>query len=69
MQVLLQVATEDELGLFGAYIKGDFSFVDKTNGLLNLIVVKLMAYGYYSSSFSCAFTLKYASFADSYCKL
>lgn len=38
------LATEDELGLIGAYIKGDFSFVDKTNGLLNLIVILIVNY-------------------------
>ncbi|KAL7597140.1 hypothetical protein Lser_V15G29409 [Lactuca serriola] len=39
-----KLATEDELGLIGAYIKGDFSFVDKTNGLLNLIVILIVNY-------------------------
>nr|KAJ0200336.1 hypothetical protein LSAT_V11C600319870 [Lactuca sativa] len=44
-----KLATEADLGLAGAYINGDFSFVDKTEGLLNMAMVKLMAYCFYSS--------------------
>jgi len=31
--------TQADLGLADAYINGDFSFVDKESGLLNLIMV------------------------------
>ncbi|KAL7595121.1 hypothetical protein Lser_V15G29414 [Lactuca serriola] len=34
-----KLATEADLGLADAYIKGDFSFVDKTEGLLNMIMI------------------------------
>jgi len=35
----IQVMTQADLGLADAYINGDFSFVDKESGLLNLIMV------------------------------
>lgn len=35
-----QVATEADLGFADAYIHGDFSFVDKDEGLVNIIMVK-----------------------------
>lgn len=35
-----QVAAEADLGLADAYINGDFSFVDKNEGLLNLFMVR-----------------------------
>ncbi|XWS13896.1 hypothetical protein CRYUN_Cryun36dG0078000 [Craigia yunnanensis] len=34
-----KVMTEADLGLADAYINGDFSFVDKNNGLLNLVMI------------------------------
>lgn len=37
--ILLQVATQADLGLADAYINGDFSFVDKNEGLMNLFMV------------------------------
>lgn len=37
---VLQIATEADLGLADAYIHGDFSFVDKHEGLLNLFMVR-----------------------------
>lgn len=36
-----QVMTQADLGLADAYINGDFSFVDKDEGLLNLFMVRL----------------------------
>lgn len=36
----LQIATQADLGLADAYIHGDFSFVDKQEGLLNLFLVR-----------------------------
>lgn len=57
-QIHLQLATEADLGLAGAYINGDFSFVDKTEGLLNMAMVKLMAYCFYSSIFFLCFHIK-----------
>ena len=35
-----QVMTEADLGLADSYINGDFSFVDKDEGLLNLFLVR-----------------------------
>ena len=32
--------TEADLGLADAYINGEFYFVDKNDGLLNLVMVK-----------------------------
>lgn len=37
--LIWQIATEADLGFAGAYINGDFSFVDKKEGLLNLFMV------------------------------
>jgi len=37
---LIQVATQADIGLADAFIHGDFSFVDKHEGLLNLIMVR-----------------------------
>lgn len=34
-----QVMTQADLGLADAYINGDFSFVDKERGLLDLLMV------------------------------
>ena len=34
--------TQADLGLADAYINGDFSFVDKDEGLLNLILVSIL---------------------------
>jgi len=34
-----KIATEADLGFAGAYINGDFSFVDKKEGLLNLFMI------------------------------
>lgn len=41
----MQIATEADLGLADAYINGDFSFVDKKEGLLNMFMVILMVFG------------------------
>ncbi|KAI3451310.1 hypothetical protein Pfo_007975 [Paulownia fortunei] len=38
-QFYWKVATEADLGLADAYINGDFSFVDKNEGLLNLFMI------------------------------
>ncbi|KAL0433242.1 UNVERIFIED_CONTAM: Sphingolipid C9-methyltransferase 1 [Sesamum latifolium] len=38
-QFYWKVATEADLGLANAYINGDFSFVDKNEGLLNLFMI------------------------------
>ncbi|KAM7253007.1 hypothetical protein ACFE04_025625 [Oxalis oulophora] len=38
-QFYWKIMTQADLGLADAYINGDFSFVDKENGLLNLIMV------------------------------
>ncbi|KAK5840824.1 hypothetical protein PVK06_009729 [Gossypium arboreum] len=38
-ELLFQVMTEADLGLADSYINGDFSFVDKNDGLLNLIMI------------------------------
>ncbi|XP_073046275.1 uncharacterized protein [Primulina eburnea] len=38
-QFYWKVATESDLGLADAYINGDFSFVDKYEGLLNLFMI------------------------------
>ena len=35
-----QIATRQDLGLADAYVDGDFDFVDKTNGLLNFLLVR-----------------------------
>lgn len=37
-----QVMTQADLGLADAYINGDFSFVDKDKGLLNLFLVSII---------------------------
>lgn len=42
MYNLRQVAKEADLGLADAYINGDFSFVDKNEGLLNLFMVRIL---------------------------
>ncbi|XP_052620626.1 uncharacterized protein LOC111891255 isoform X1 [Lactuca sativa] len=39
-----KLATEADLGLAGAYINGDFSFVDKTEGLLNMAMIFIVNY-------------------------
>ncbi|XP_006350407.1 uncharacterized protein [Solanum tuberosum] len=39
MQFYWKVATQADLGLADAFIHGDFSFVDKNEGLLNLITI------------------------------
>uniref|UniRef100_A0A3Q7GXS8 Cyclopropane-fatty-acyl-phospholipid synthase n=1 Tax=Solanum lycopersicum TaxID=4081 RepID=A0A3Q7GXS8_SOLLC len=39
MQFYWKVATQADLGLADAFIHGDFSFVDKNDGLLNLITI------------------------------
>ncbi|XP_015071952.1 uncharacterized protein LOC107015997 isoform X1 [Solanum pennellii] len=39
MQFYWKVATQADLGLADAFIHGDFSFVDKNDGLLNLIMI------------------------------
>lgn len=36
---VFQIMTQADLGLADAYINGDFSFVDKDAGLLNLFMV------------------------------
>ncbi|PPR91995.1 hypothetical protein GOBAR_AA28693 [Gossypium barbadense] len=38
-ELLFQVMTEADLGLADSYINGDFSFVDKNDGLLNLVMI------------------------------
>lgn len=38
-QYLCQLATQEDLGLADAYINGDISFVDESEGLLNLLIV------------------------------
>lgn len=43
----MQIATKADLGLADAYINGDFSFVDKKEGLLNMFMVNLMVFGLY----------------------
>jgi len=35
-----QIMTQADLGLADAYINGDFSFVNKDEGLLNLFMVR-----------------------------
>ena len=35
-----QIMTQADLGLADAYINGDFSFVDKDEGLINLFMVR-----------------------------
>ncbi|KAK2985203.1 hypothetical protein RJ640_010492, partial [Escallonia rubra] len=39
LSTILQVVTQADLGLADAYINGDFSFVDKKEGLLNLFMM------------------------------
>jgi len=39
---VFQVMAQADLGLADAYINGDFSFVDKDEGLLNLILVTIL---------------------------
>lgn len=38
-QFYWKVATQADLGLADAYVNGDFSFIDKDNGLLNLFMI------------------------------
>ncbi|KAG5611481.1 hypothetical protein H5410_022762 [Solanum commersonii] len=40
-QFYWKVATQADIGLADAFIQGDFSFVDKNEGLLNLIMAKI----------------------------
>ena len=43
-ELFCQVMTQADLGLADAYINGDFSFVDKDEGHLNLfLVIKLIS--------------------------
>lgn len=39
---ICQIMTQADLGLADAYINEDFSFVDKDEGLLNLIMVNII---------------------------
>ncbi|KAL3642073.1 hypothetical protein CASFOL_012888 [Castilleja foliolosa] len=41
-QFYWKIATEADLGLADAYINGDFSFVDKNEGLLNLFMIFIL---------------------------
>lgn len=44
MNSFLQIMTRADLGLADAYINGDFSFVDKDEGLLNFFSVSLSTF-------------------------
>ncbi|GMH08595.1 hypothetical protein Nepgr_010435 [Nepenthes gracilis] len=49
-QFYWKVATRADLGLADAYINGDFSFVDKNEGLLNLFMIFIANRDLYSST-------------------
>ncbi|KAJ9538274.1 hypothetical protein OSB04_031007 [Centaurea solstitialis] len=38
-QFYWKIVTEDDIGLADAYINGDFSFIDKTDGLLHMLMI------------------------------
>lgn len=40
LEIVSQVATEDDLGFADAYINGDISFIDANEGLLNFLLVR-----------------------------
>ena len=49
MNLIWQVMKQADLGIADAYINGDFSFIDKDKGLLNLFMVR----GRFVQSHSC----------------
>jgi hypothetical protein len=53
-----QVATEGNLGLAEAYINGCFSFLDKREGLLNFLLVKLYHSDFIGRAISSSFQIK-----------
>lgn len=56
--LVFQVMTQADLGLADAYINGDFSFVDKDRGLLNLFQV--IFFIRWTSFFKCCILLNFS---------
>ena len=69
MNSFWQIMTRADLGLADAYINGDFSFVDKDEGLLNFFLVSIFFFIFQLKNFIliCQDFVILISFADYYC--